>query len=417
MSPTNPADGVAVPNNRSPWPEVAKLFIILTAIMAVRNSYGVFFTSIENQYNLSRAATSAIYSTFNALAAIFTILGGLALDRFGPKIVFLGMGVVTALSLVLTGRTTSAWQLYLTFSFLLAAGSGCGFSITLATVSRLFSKGRGLALGMTLSGEGAGTLAVAPLATFLIAGFGWQNAYSILGLIAGGLVFVFALLLNPVRKSPPVFATSAAAKPGPTPVAQPGFSLKEAARTRSFWFLGLVYLLFSFNFYLVLAHIVPHATDLSITAAHAAIIVSLIGASTIPGRLVIGWASDRTNRKLLAIYCALIQVAAMLWLAWSGSLWMFFAFAVVFGFTFGGLSNLMASLIADTFGLSNLGAIVGVLVVGFTIGAALGPAVGGVIFDTLHTYFASFVIGAGTASLAALFVALTRRESKAVRTI
>ena len=400
----------------SGWIEVGKLFVILTAVMAIRNSFGVFFNSIENQFGMSRAGTSAIYSAFNGLAAIFTILGGWGLDRLGPKVVFIAMGALTVLSLVLTSQTTSSWQLFFTYSFLLAAGVGGGFSITLATVSRWFSKRRGLALGMTLSGEGVGTLAVAPLATFLIASSNWQTAYLILGLIAGILMIGFALFLKTVPKNLEI--KTAANTPDrlhaneTDAVRVSDFSLKQAARTSSFWLLGLVYLLFSFNFYLVLTHIVPHAIDLNFTASRAAIIISIIGASTIPGRLAIGWASDKTNRKLLAIYCALIQVASMLWLAWSASLWMFYVFAVVFGFTFGGLSNLMATLIADTFGLTNLGTIVGTLVVGFAIGAAFGPALGGIIFDLTHNYFISFIVGAGTASMAALFLALTKRESK-----
>jgi MFS family permease len=226
----------------------------------------------------------------------------------------------------------------------------------------------------------------------------------------------FALFLRPVPRNVEITtAANTSLRPrayeaNAVPAAD--FSLKQAARTRSFWLLGLVYLLFSFNFYLVLTHVVPHATDLNFTASRAAIIISLIGASTIPGRLIIGWASDKANRKLLAISCALFQVASMLWLAWSASLWMFYSFAVIFGFTFGGLSNLMATLIADTFGLTNLGTIVGTLVVGFTIGAALGPALGGVIFDATHNYFISFIVGAGTASMAAVFLALTKREPK-----
>ncbi|HEX7475212.1 MAG TPA: MFS transporter, partial [Dehalococcoidales bacterium] len=266
----------------SGWIEVGKLFVILTAVMAMRNSFGVFFTSIQNQFDMSRAGTSAIYSSFNALAAIFTILGGWALDRFGPKAVFVVMGILTAISLLLTGRTTSSWQLFFTYSLLLAAGVGGGFSITLATVSRWFSKRRGLALGMTLSGEGAGTLAVAPLATFLIASFNWQTAYLIIGLFAGLLMVGFALFLKPVPRSVEITAAAHTSSSPHTYAANAipaaDFSLKQAARTRSFWFLGLIYLLFSFNFYLVLAHIVPHATDLNFSASRSAIIISLIGA-------------------------------------------------------------------------------------------------------------------------------------------
>jgi MFS family permease len=379
--------------------------------MGTRNSFGIFFTSIENQFDLSRAATSAYFSIFMILSAIFTILCGWALDRIGPKIVFMIMGAVTLVSLVLTGRTTTSWQLFITYSFLLAAGTGAGFSLVLATVSKWFVKRRGLALAIALSGEGAGTLAVAPLATFLISSFHWRTAFLLIGLIAGGLMFFVALFLKKV----PTLKTAPASKINQSNAVSPsGFTLKEAAKTRSFWFLATVYMMVSFSFYLILTHIVPHAGDLGINAARAAIIVSLMGGSTIPGRLVIGSASDRYSRKKLAISCAIFEVAAMIWLTQSNSLWMFCVFAVAFGFAFGGISNLMAALIGDTFGMTNLGAISGVLVVGFSFGAAIGPAVGGIIFDATNSYYIAFLVGVGTACLAVVSLALTRREKKHV---
>ena len=391
------------------WIELVKLFIILAAAMAVRNSFGIFFTSLENQFGLSRGETSAFFSVFMILAAFFTILSGWALDRFGPKLVFIVMGFLVILSQVLTGQATSSWQLFFSYSLLLAAGTGGAFSLTLATISRLFVKRRGLALGIGLSGEGAGTLAVAPLATYLIASFSWRIAFMVVGLIFGAIMIGLALSLNKLpRHSGPAVKTNSA-----TSSQVPGFSVTEALKTRSFWFLGAVYLLFSLSYHLVLTHAVPNAIDLGIDAAKAAIIISLMGASTIPGRLVIGWLSDKTNRKMLAIYCTLIQVAAMIWLSFSNSLWMFYIFAIVFGFSFGGLSNLMASLIGDTFGVTNIGAITGVLVVGFTLGAAIGPALGGFIFDATGSYYVSFVVGIGAAIMAVLCMSLTKREAKA----
>lgn len=402
--------------NRNAWIELSKLFLILAAVIAVRNSFGVFFTSIEEQFELTRGATSTFYSIFMILAAFFTILSGWLLDRFGPKTVFIAMGILTILSLLLTGQATSSWQLYFTYSLLLAAGTGGGFSLILATVSRWFTKRRGLALGIALSGEGIGTLAVAPLADFLITNYNWRIAYSTIGLLAGVIMIGIAIFL---RKEPRNIETENSdnvntniEKIGNSVLQQYSFSLIESMKTRSFWFLGLVYMLFSLSFHLVLTHIVPHTTDMGITAANAAMIISIIGCSTIGGRLVLGWASDKTSRKMLAIYCALFQTAAMLWLAWSNSIWMFYAFAAAFGFTFGGLSNLMATLISDTFGMSNLGTITGAVVMGFNIGAAIGPALGGFIFDATGSYFVSFLTGTGAAIMAVLFLTLIRREAK-----
>ena len=401
-------------NNRRAdgWTEVVKLLIILTAIMGTRNSFGLFFTSIENQFGMSRGATSAYFSIFMALSAIFTIICGWALDRFGPRIIFFLMGIITLFSLLLTGRTTASWQLYITYSFLLACGTGAGFSLVLATVSKWFLQRRGLALAIALSGEGAGTLLVAPLAAYLILRFDWRSAFSILGLIAGIIMICGAALLKKVPAVPGNPADAAESK-GPDKVGQTaGFSLKEAVQTRSFWLLALVYLMVSFSFYLVLTHIAPHLRDLGFDASQAAIVVSFLGGSTIPGRLVIGLASDKFSRKKLAILCAFLQVAGMIWLTQSNSLWNYYLFALEFGFAFGGLSNLMATLIGDTFGMTNLGSVSGTLVVGFSLGAAIGPTLGGIIFDATDSYTIAFLCGILATSVAAASLFLTRRETR-----
>ena len=72
-------------------------------------------------------------------------------------------------------------------------------------------------------------------------------------------------------------------------------------------------------------------------------------------------------------------------------------FAVVFGFLWGGSGTIITSLVGDTFGTRNLGAIMGFITAGWAFGAAVGPAAGGFIFDASGSYFGAF--GAGAAAL------------------
>ncbi|MFC2005068.1 MFS transporter [Chloroflexota bacterium] len=399
------------------WVVVAELLIFLAIVLGIRYSFGVFFKSIESEFYLSRGATSSLFSVYMALSSAFAFLGGWSLDRYGPKVVLLVMGIVTCLSLLLTSQTNSSWQLFISYSLLLAIGTGAGFTVVIATVSKWFVKHRGLALGIGLSGEGLGTLVMAPFAAYLISSFTWRTAFATIGIIAGVVIIGLSLLM---KKRPPetdilaeaTIASVESSNNRNDSVQNVSFSLAEAFRTRSFWLFGIVYLLFSLSFHLVSTHIAPRATDIGVTAASAAAIVAVIGGCTIPGRLIIGWVSDRISRKVLAILCGLFQVIALIWLAWSGALWMFLLFAVFFGFAFGGLSNLIASLIGDTFGTANIGTITGTLIVGFGLGGALGPVLGGSVFDATSSYFISFLVGALAMSMAVLFIAFTRREIK-----
>lgn len=395
------------------WVVVIDLLIILAIVMGTRYSFGVFFKSIESEFNLSRAVTSSVFAVYNVVCSVFAILGGWTQDRYGPRTIVLLMGLFMGLSLILTSRTDSAWQLFITYSLLLAIGTGAGFTVVITTVSTWFVEKRGLALGIASSGDGLGTLAMAPIAMYLISGFGWRTSYIVMGVI-GGLVLSSSSLL--LRRSPGELGTlpdgaAVGAFRKSDSTQPPSLTLSQALRTRNYWVLGMIWLLFAVCFSLVLTHIVPHLTDIGVSAASAAIVLALIGGISVIGRLTTGLVSDRIGRKMSAIICALLLAVTMMWIAWSQYLWMFYLFAVAFGFAYGGFSTLVAALIGDTFGVRSLGAITGTLVFGFNLGAAVGPLIGGLIFDARNDYLLAFLAAAAAMLVAALLVALVEREA------
>ena len=396
------------------WIATAGLIISVIAL-GIRYSFGVFVTSIENEFALTRGATSGIFSVSMLVCCVFAILGGWVLDRYGPRLLVFFMGLFTGVSLILVSQTTAAWQLFISYGLILPLGTGPTFTVVNSTTSRWFEQKRGFILGLTTSGGGLGAIVMAPLSTYLIVQFGWRTAFIIIGLIACFIMTSLALLL---RKDPsdmgllPDGIQSEAAykslrqrkhRTQPT-----GLSLSRALKTSNFWFLCLVWLLLSLNVHLIMVHLVPYAVDIGISAMDAAIIVSLIGGATIAGRIVIGKISDATGRKVPAVLCALLQVGMLLWLIWSREIWMFYVFAIVFGSAWGGLSTMVTVLIGDVFGMRSIGAIMGVMSAGWSLGAASGPAIGGFTFDMIGNYFPAFLLGAGAMFIATLLVVLIR---------
>ena len=399
------------------WIVVATSFVIFALIIGSRYCFGVFFKSIETEFDLSRTAISSIFSVYMVLCPVFAMLGGRTLDRYGPRLVVFSMGVFTGVSLLLTGQVNSSWQLFIAYSVLFAIGTGPAYSVLMSTTSRWFEKKRGLALGITASGGGLGTIVLAPFAAYLIGRFDWRIAYTALGLIVGIGIAPLSVLL---KKDP--------AEIGMVPDGQnvpPGnpagenlkvtpdtgsFTLAQALRSRNFWSIGIVWLSFSLCLHLVLTHIVPYVTDAGVSTTEAAVALGLIGSISIPGRLVMGVVSDKTGRKVSATICGLLQIGAMIWLAWAKELWMFYLFAIVYGFAFGGFDIPVAALIGDIFGVHILGAIMGVLDIGWGLGAAIGPAVGGLIFDVTENYFMAFMIGALAMMVATFFIASIRHQ-------
>ena len=403
------------------WVVVITCLIIATVVFGISYSFGVFLKSLGGEFGLTRGATSAVFSVYMLLFSVFGILGGWALDRYGPRIIVVFMGLFTGLSLLLTSQANSSWQLFISYSLLLAIGVGPAYIVVMSTALRWFDKKRGLALGIVGSGIGFGTLLMAPFATYLISNFGWRMAYIIIGSIAWLVVIPLSRLL---KKNPSeIGALPDGAKPdsGEMGIDEPSreantrsteLSLVQASRTSNFWLLGAIWLLYSFCYLMLVTHLVPHATDIGIPVMEAAVILSLMGGGNIAGRLLMGRVSDSIGRKATAIICALLVVGAMMWLIWSQDLWMLYLFGIVFGFSFGGLDPAVTALIGDSFGLRSIGVIMGTLNVAWGIGSAIGPAVGGFVFDASKSYSMAFLAGALAMLIAALLVALIRKETK-----
>ncbi len=384
--------------------------------MGVRYSFGVFLKSIETEFGMTRAATSGIFSIYMLLCCLIAVLGGWALDRYGPRKIGIFMGTFTGLSLLLTSLAHSPWQLLITYSLLLSLGTGPIYGVVNTTALRWFVRKRGFVVGITSSGGGVGAIVIAPFATYLISNFNWRTAFVVLGFISWiGIVVVSLLLKKDPRdmgalpdgdKSDPQLRDS---PKNEGKVQAVGLSLGQASRMNQFWLLGFTWLFLSLSLHMILVHVVPYAVDTGISPMDAAFIISLMGLANIPGRLGVGKISDILGRKALGVTCALIQFGALLWLMWVNQLWMLYAFAIAYGFLWGGSGTIITTLIGDIFGTGSLGVIMGMITAGWALGAAVGPAIGGYIFDASGDYFKAFGAGAAALFTAACLIALIKR--------
>ncbi len=391
-------------------------FFIGVIGIGMRYSYGVFLESIEVEFTISRAATSSVFSIYMLLCSLMAIGGGWAMDKYGPRKVGLFMGTFTGLSLLLTSLVHSPWQLFITYSLLLAMGTGPIYGVVNVTASRWFVRKRGFMVGITSSGGGVGAIVLAPFATYLISNFDWRKAFIILGIIAWAGIVAVSLLLVKEPEDLGLFpdgAKSVALRPD-----RPknhgndlalDITLGRAFGMSQFWLLGSTWLFLSLSLHMIFVHAIPYAVGTGVSPMDAAYILSLMGISNIPGRLLIGKFSDTFGRKTLGITCALIQFGSLVWLMWSVQLWMLYAFAVVYGFLWGGAGVIITAFIGDIFGTRWLGLIMGMMSGWWALGAAIGPALGGYIFDVSGNYFIAFAACALSLLTAAFLLGLIRR--------
>jgi MFS family permease len=302
------------------------------------------------------------------------------------------------------------------------------FAPLVATASRWFVSKRGLAIGIVVAGIGAGTAVMPPLARYLIATYGWSWSYIILGLLAWIIIIPGALLLRrspeekgllPLGKAEAIAAdeenSNIAKKEDNLTSERAGFSLKDAVHTRAFWLLLAIIIFWSICVQMAMIHIYPHATDLGIPEVVAAKFLLVIGAFSIIGRLVMGAVSDRLGGKLTLAICLVLQTLVMFWLLRATDIWMLYLFAAVFGFAYGGCVPQLPVIAGEIFELKSIGAIVGVQMLGIAIGGAIGPVLGGKVWDVTGSYYLAFMVGGICTILALILLAFIRVPKKVRR--
>jgi MFS family permease len=301
-------------------------------------------------------------------------------------LLFLGLGYF------LMSKISVIWHLYLFYGVIIAVGMSAAFVPAASTVARWFVKNRGLMTGIAISGVGAGTMIMPPLASWLIGSYGWRVSYIILAVVVWVVLVAISQLLkrdpSQIGKLPYGYREIQAESPA---LEEAGFSAKEAVFTRQFWLLNIIALLFGVFLQGTMVHIVLHAIDKGISPTIAATVLTFVGGLGIAGRIIMGSAGDRIGNRAVMIICYAIITADLVWLLAVKELWMFYVFAAVFGFAYGGLGAILSPLVADLFGLRAHGAILGITGFANQIGGAIGPVMAGAVFDTTGSYHIAFL--------------------------
>lgn len=372
-------------------------------------SFGVFFTPMLTEFGWSRAVISGSLSFNYVIYGFANVIAGRMADRIGPRIVMTFCGILLGTGCLLMSQVGEVWQLYLFYGLIMGLGISGTDVVLLATVARWFRKKRGTMSGVVKVGGGV-SLFVMPLAvTWLTAHFGWRVSYLILGI---PVLILYILASQFLRRDPEQMGLipdgSEEAGVSSTLLQDSGITLREAIGIQQFWMICVISVSMFFCTYTIAAQIVPHAIALGIPSTSAASVLSIIGVSSILGRLMMGNLCDRMGSRIVMGICILTMVSSLLWLLTSSNLWMLWAFAVPYGFSHGAYYASISPLVAGLFGLKAQGSLLGfVFCFGPVIGA-LGPVLAGEIFDLSRSYSQAFLLCAVFAVIALLMIILLR---------
>ena len=198
------------------------------------------------------------------------------------------------------------------------------------------------------------------------------------------------------------------------PTAHADFTLGEALRTASFWWLSLGHASAMFVVSALGVHLISHLTErLEYSLGQASAFVFLMTVLQLAGTLTGGLVGDRVNKQRLVVCCMAMHTSGLFLLSHAGNPAMVVAFCVLHGMAWGLRGPQMAALRADYFGRSAFGRILGVSNTGILLGTISGPLVAGLLYDRTGDYRLGFDILAAVAACGSVFFILARKPVKA----
>ncbi len=401
--------------NDSKKPRIFYGYIIVLAALCIsvvmwgtRHSFGVFFKPVLDEFGWTRAMTAGGFSLSWVMTGLLSIGVGRLNDRFGPRIVMTGGGLLLALGYLLMSRLSSIWQLYL-FLGIISVSMTAAFVPLLSTVARWFVRTRALMTGIVLASSGIALIVILPVASRLITSYGWRTSYIIIGILALVVIIPAAQFL---RRAPGHTGLLPQGfinvQDNNLKVQHGGISFKESLSTIQLWLLSGIYFCTYFLFYSISVHIIIHATGQGISMSMAVGIMAVLGGGGIAGRVIMGFIADRAGSKLAMIVSSVTMIVSLLLLLWAKDLPMLYIFGVIFGFGHGGLATMESPRVADIFGMRSHGTILGFVFFADTVGGAVGPFLAGYIFDITGSYSIDFSLCAVIGIINLVLVLLLR---------
>src|SRR5438093_1855350 len=368
-------------------------------------SLGVFLKPLEDSMRWSRSAIS-VTALINWMAmGAGSLFWGALSDRFGSRPVTVAGGFLLGLGLVLSSQATALWQLHVTFGLGVGFAAGAFLTPLSATATKWFTTNRGLAVAIVSAGGGAGMLLISPLSRWLTSVYDWRVAMIVLGDLAWLVTIPVALL---IRSAPGEMGAVAL---GGAAAAQRDFSARQVLRAPQFWAIALTHFACCAADAGPIFHMVTHAIDQGVAPMLAATVLGVSGLSSIAGRIGCGLIADRYGAKLTLIVGLALQAIMVFSYLFTHDTWSFYAAAVVFGISYGGVMPLYALVTREYFGERVMGSAYGAVFLVSTVGMGIGSWAGGWIHDALGTYVWLFISSAAIGVMA-MILALTFRSPR-----
>jgi OFA family oxalate/formate antiporter-like MFS transporter len=338
-----------------PWAQLIVGIICMVMVANLQYGWTLFVGPIGDKYHWSKAAIQITFTIFVVLETWLVPLEGYLVDRFGPRMMIVGGGILCGIAWTINSVASSLGMFYFAGA-LGGIGAGAVYGTCIGNAVKWFPGRRGLAAGLTAAGFGAGSAATIIPIAHMIKTSGYEHTFLTFGLFQGVVVVIVGMAIMA-----PTAAFIAAA-----PKIAPGASRYQAQplemlRSPVFWVMYVMFVMMAAGGLMATAQLAPIAKDFKV----ADVPVSLIGL-TMPAlvfalsidrilngltRPFFGWVSDQIGREQTMFIAFLIEGIGIIALGkFAGDPVAFVVLSGLVFFAWGEIYSLFPATVTDTFG-------------------------------------------------------------------
>lgn len=380
---------------------IAVAGVCMQMALGAAYAWSVFRIPLVKEFGWSIAQVSSTFTICWFVLGCTSVLGGLWMNRRGPRIVAVAGGILWGSGVFLTSLSAhKLWLLYLSYGVIGGLGLGLGYIVPVAVLVKWFPERRGLITGIAVAGFGAGALVAAPAAGKLMQSVGLMPTFAYLG-VAYGIVAVLGALF---MQNPPEGWHPAGWKPTALQLSQRcsrDFTLGEALRTWQWWALCGLLSINTMAGLSVVSQAAPIFQEIGkLSAVTAAALVGVISIGNGVGRVLWSWISDLTTRRVAFLTMFLIQAVLFWTYHYISSPTLLTVVTFIIVMCYGGGYGITPAFAADYFGPRHVGPIFGLMLLPWAFPAALGPLLFAYLRETTGGYTQALYLIAGMLTIA-----------------
>jgi MFS family permease len=378
----------AEPESPYAWLRLATSLALMTLGGVAMYGVVVVLPAVQAEFGITRAEAALPYTLTMLGFALGGVLMGKLADRHGVMVPVLIGTVALGVGLIVSGLSGGILQFAIAHG-LLAGFFGCSatFAPLVADISLWFTKRRGIAVAICISGNYLAGATWPTVLQHFFDHYGWRATYIGVGIFCIAVMLPLAWVL---RKRPPLLASAAVA--AQEAKAERPIGLSPNALMVLLCIAGVACCV---AMAMPQVHIVAYCGDLGYGVQRGAEMLSVMLGFGIVSRLIFGWVADRIGGLRMLLVCSALQgIALFLFLPFDG-LVSLYVVSALFGLFQGGIVPAYPIIVREFFSPREAGMRVAIVLMATLLGMALGGWLSGAIFDFTGSYRAAFINGIG----------------------